>query len=126
MSLHGGHTMTAWSALFGDELCTTSGGEQSTFPTDDHLSGKDHCLVVVGHEDCPHCPRFFSDLQGIKNDLGARAVGLVCLFQAGSPQEHLRVGERYGEVHIPTAFPTPADLLQKKRYLSELIGKRVP
>jgi hypothetical protein len=125
-SLGGGDAMATWSDLFGDELCMTSGGAQHAFPTDEHLAAKEHCLVVVAQEDCPSCPGFLSNLQGLKGDLAAKGVGLVCLYRAETPEEHLRISERYGEVHVPTGFPTPAALIQKKRYLAEMIGKRVP
>lgn len=118
--------MTTWTQLFGDQLATTSGGQQGLFPTDEHLGGEQYCMVVVSHELCPRCPAFFSGLQTMKSDMEAKGVGLVCAYQADTPQEHLRVAEKYGEVHMPTGFPTPPELLAKKRYLSEMIGKSVP
>ena len=49
-------TMTALARAFGDQLATASGGQQTLFPTNEHLGGEQYCVVVVTTYVCPDLP----------------------------------------------------------------------
>lgn len=118
--------MTAWPQLFGDQLATTSGGQQSLFPTNEHLGGEKYCVVVVTTYVCPTCPAFMEKLRTLKPEMARKGVAIVAVYMVDTERQHLQLAEEYGEVQMPIGFPTPPELLEKKRYLGELIAKSVP
>ena len=118
--------MTAWTELLGDQLATTSGGQQTLFPTNEHLGGEQYCMLIVTTYVCPACPAFMERVRALKPELASKGVGVVALYVVDTERQHLQMAEQYGEVQMPIGFPTPPDLLEKKRHLNSLIGEAVP
>ena len=110
--------MTAWPELFGDQLATASGGQQTLFPTNEHLGGEQYCVVVVTTYVCPTCPAFMERLRTLKPEMARKGVAIVALYVVDTERQHLQMAEEYGEVQMPIGFPTPPELLEKKRYRS--------
>ena len=118
--------MTAWTELLGDQLATVAGGQQTLFPTHKHLGGEQYCMLIVTTHVCPGCPAFMERVRALKPELASKGVGVVALYAVDTERQHLQMAEEYGEVQMPIGFPTPPELLEKKRHLNSLIGQAVP